>query len=356
MSAPQVYTEEIFDGSIYFFYAFDVGDDIDFEQVRTAPGLSTSKANLSKYFKNYHRPLQINSSELPNECISVKVHSFGALSLTYRVPFSSTLAHVQARLDHLEDQYNEYALAHAQIVFKKIRGFITKPKFYHTRSSYVTIQVEPVPQIDAVTFKERYGGIIASSVRFEVETLSEFQKNEILDTAIGYYRGDLIVIDTDAAFVYDDEYQEILDFFEFANVQQLELQYFDRVLDQQLNSIYEGKTQGVPFRAYLPFVGTLLKGPVDELSKLKVDISVITERLESSIKIAGEPYFYELYSILVDKLDLKGWRDSIDKKLAIVKDASSVLQKKIDSVREDLLTTLIIILIFIEVLVGLLRL
>ena len=41
--------------------------------------------------------------------------------------------------------------------------------------------------------------------------LSEYQKNEILETAIGYYRGDLIIIDTEAAFVYDDEYEDTLD-------------------------------------------------------------------------------------------------------------------------------------------------
>ena len=86
------------------------------------------------------------------------------------------------------------------------------------------------PTIDIVKLKEEFmGALLHRLLRFETESLSEYQKNEILESAIGYYRGDLIIIDTEAAFIYDDEYEEVLDLFEFANMQQLELQYFDRV-------------------------------------------------------------------------------------------------------------------------------
>ena len=133
------------------------------------------------------------------------------------------------------------------------------------------------------------------------KSLSEYQKNDILATAIGYYRGDLIIIDAYAAFVYDDEYEEFLDIFEFANIQHLEMQYFDKLLDQKLHQAYQSPIKKLTFKSYLPFIGVLKNDPVSELGNLKVDISVITERLESSIKLAGEPYFYELYSLLSDK-------------------------------------------------------
>ena len=180
------------------------------------------------------------------------------------------------------------------------------------------------------------------------------KKMKFLLDAIGYFRGDLIVIDTEAAFIYDDEYQDILDFFEFANIQHLELRYFDRTLEQQLNYIYEGRVRKVPLKAYFPFIGTLSKGPVDDLDKLKVDISVIAERLEGSIKLAGEPYYSELYSLLVEKRELKNLKDAIDKKLEIIKDVLSVLQHKTEAIREDMLTVSIIVLICIELVIGVL--
>jgi uncharacterized Rmd1/YagE family protein len=90
------------------------------------------------------------------------------------------------------------------------------------------------------------------------------------------------------------------------------------------------------------------------LSRLKVDISVITERLENSIKLAGEPYFTELYELLIKKLELREWKASIDRKLNIIRDVQDIYQHQIDSIREDILTVLIIILIFVELIVGVL--
>lgn len=349
--------EHIFEGSLYFFHAFDVGDDINLEKVKSSGQVTLQPLLLSKFFKNYHLPLGI---ELPEKqptstCMSAKIHNFGAISLIYRVQFKDTLQNVRKDLERLDNIYSEQSLIDVESIFKKISPYIAKSHFFHTRSSYVLIQVEPQPELlDAMKVKEIFGGIIASTIRFETETLSEIQKNEILTTAIGYFRGDLVVIDTDATFLYDDEYQDLVDVFEFANIQHLELRYFDRTLDQQLNYIYEGKVRKVPLTAYFPFIGTLSKGPVENLDKLKVDISVIAERLEGGIKLAGEPYISELYSLLMEKRELKNLKDAIDKKLDIIKDVLSVLQHKTEAIREDMLTVSIIVLICIELVIGVL--
>lgn len=349
--------DHIFEGNLYFFHAFDVGDDINLEKVKASGAVNPQPLTLSKFFKNYHLPLAI---ELPDRqptssCMSAKIHNFGAISLIYRIPFKDTLQNVRKDLDTLDNTYAEQSLVDVESIFKRIKPYIAKPNFFHTRSSYVLIQVDPQTELlDAMKLKDIFGGIIASTIRFETETLSEIQKNEVLATAIGYFRGDLVVIDTDATFLYDDEYQDLIDVFEFANIQHLELRYFDRILDLQLNYIYEGKVRKVPLTAYFPFIGTLSKGPVENLDKLKVDISVIAERLEGGIKVAGEPYISELYSILVEKRELKNLKDSIDKKLAIIKDVLSILQHKTEAIREDMLTVSIIVLICIELVIGIL--
>jgi hypothetical protein len=346
-----------FSGNIYIFQAFDVGDDINFEQVRSSNVLTLEPSMPQKYFKNYHIPLTTSLPEQPTpHCISIKIHNFGAISLTYKIPFRSTLAQVRTDLEALDNRFEEQSIKDVHSVFKRIKPFIKKPNFFSTRSSYVVIQVDPQDIFnDMVDFTKQHGSMIASMLRFETESLSEAQRDEILESAIGYYRGDLIVIDASAAFVYDSEYHETLDFFEFANIQHLELQYFDRVLDQQLNAIYEEKVRKLSVKAYIPFIGTLSQSPVDELGKLRADISVITERLESSIKLVSEPYFSELYTILQDKLDLKNSQGAIEKKLSIVQDIQTVFQHKVAAAREDLLSVLIAILIMIELVVALLK-
>ena len=167
---------------------------------------------------------------------------------------------------------------------------------------------------------------------------------------------DAVIVDTDVTFIYDDDYNDLLAFIEFANLQQLELQYFDRLLDNKLNMIYEtGGAPHISLLAYFPFIDNVSRDPVATLGKLKVDISVITERLEGSIKIAGDPYYSEFYDQLMKKLDLESWQQSIERKLEIIKDVLLVYQHKTDVIRENILEVLIVILIFIELIIGILH-
>jgi len=344
-------------GNIFVYYAYDVGDDIDLAKVETSQEILTRPLNLPKYFKGYHVPLSIDlpHPHTSSKCISTKIHNFGVISLAYQIPFTDTLSNLRSTLVDIDQEFQEQSMEDAQSVYRKIKRYTKQPRFFHVRSSYVVIQVDQDPQkITATQLQERYGSIICSLLRFETETLSETQKNAILQSAIGYYRGDLIIIDTDSAFVYDDEYEEILDLFEFANIQKLELQYYDQVLDRQLNMVYQREMKGLPIKAYLPFVGTWMRDPVSDLGMLKVEISSIIERLESAIKAAGDVYITETYDVLVNTLDLKKWKDSINNKLSIIKDIHLVYQNKIDIIREDLLSVLIIVLIFIELVVGIL--
>lgn len=346
----------VFSGNIFIFYCFDIAEGIDLEGIKEKQLLIRTNSTLPKYFKNYHIPLSV---ELPHphsssKCKSAKLYEFGVVSLIYSIPFKENLEDLRQELNNIENQYREQSVLDAGAIFRKIKSEIKQPKFFHLRNSYFIIQIYPESNIDINQIKEDHGGVIASMLRFEVETLSEYQKSEILNSAIGYFRGDLIIIDDYAAFIYDDEYKEYLDIFEFANVEQLELQYFDKLLDQQLNAVYKGQIRKVNIKSYLPLLELSKSNPVEDLGNLKVDISVITERLESSIKLSGEAYFSEIYSLIVDKLDIKNWRESINRKLDIIKNVSTIYQNKIDAAREELISLLIIILIFIELIIGIL--
>jgi len=348
----------IFTGNIFIFYSFDVGDEINLEKTENLESILTRPLQLAKYFKTYHTPLSI---DLPHphsssKCIATKLHSFGAISLLYQIPFEDTLENLKQQLAELDTEFQEQSVTDAHVVFKNIKKHIRHPRFFHLRTSYVIVQVDQ--QLTLITpqiLKDQYGGTICSLLRFETEILSEYQKNEIIADARGYFRGDLIIVDTHATFMYDDEYEETIDLFEFVNLQQLELQYYDRLLDQQLYAVYHMESIKVPMISYLPFVNAWVRDPVRELGKMKVDISAIIERLESSIKLAGEPSISQIYSLLSDKMQLPNWKTSINNKLEIITDIHMIYQHNTERIREDILTTLIIILILIELLVGILK-
>ncbi|HVX01483.1 MAG TPA: hypothetical protein VHA52_13760, partial [Candidatus Babeliaceae bacterium] len=165
-----------FSGNIFIFYAFDVGDDINLERVKESSLITRRPSSTSKYFKNYHIPLTI---ELPHphtssHCIDAKLHNFGVITLRYQIPFSSTLDELRRQIIAVDEEYHEQSINDAASIFKRIKLAIKQPRFFHLRKSYVLIQVNPLENgIDVVTLKSHYGNIIASTLRFETETLSE---------------------------------------------------------------------------------------------------------------------------------------------------------------------------------------
>jgi len=353
----QLAQPHVFSGHIYIFFAFDIGEDINFEAVKKSKDCKVTPTNLPKFFKNYHTPLSINipNKEKSTHCIDTKIHQFGAISITYKVPVSNTFQGLKSDLIAIDEEYHPRSLSDARVIYEQIKPQISKPNFFHLRSYYTIIQIEHDEKFNGSQIKEYFSNEITALLRFETQTLSKYQKDEILHSSVGYFKKDLVIIDTEAAFMYDPQYIEIFDFFEFGNIQQLELQYFDKLLDKQMTAIYEDKIRSMPLLAYLPFIGSRYFDPVGELTKLKVDISVITERLENSIKLVGETYFSEIYDKIVSSLDLKSWKISIEKKFEIIKDVQSDYQNKIDTTREDILTTLIIILIMIELIVAIIK-
>jgi hypothetical protein len=353
---PEQSDEHIFSGTIYLIYAFDMGDDINLEAVARSPHTHTISRDWPKYLKSYHKPLSIElpSSAQGNKAMYANLHHYGAVSVVYQIPFKGTLDSLRNKLNDLDAQYQEQSIQDAHKLYHKIKKHIAQPNFFHQKNSYLVMAIDPQTEVPAKKLREEYGSLIASTLRFEKTNISQFQVEDILESATGYYRNDLVIIDTEAAFAYDHQADELLDFFELAITQQLELRYFDNLLNSKLDEVYNRTIKKPSFRNCLPFIGTMYD-PIGELSQLKVDISVITERLGSAIKTVGEVYYSEIYDLLSEKLELNVLRSSVEKKLAIVRDVRTIYQTKVNSIREDLLSVLIIILIFIELLVALFK-
>lgn len=355
-----------FSGNILLFYAFDIGDDIDLQEIKQKRLLFTHEAPRSAYFKNYHIPLSFNMGEgIPAsqsekariDCLSGKIHHFGVISFCYKIPYVSTFEDLKSKLIAIERMYDKKSEEDARAIFKVIASAIKKPCFFNLKNSYFAVQVNPLKDkvFSPEEFKELYGSKIASLLRLETENLSDYQVDDILASVTGYYGQDLIIIDSEASFVYDNEYFEPMEFFELTTIQKLELQYFDHLLDKKLNFFYSEHSYKIPLVAYIPLLGGRAELPVYSLAKLRVDISVVTERLENSIKLAGEAYYENLYAMLVEQFSLPAWKDSIHRKLDIIQDLYTVHQDNLDTIRNEVLTVVIIILIALELFMVFIR-
>lgn len=344
---------EIFSGHIILLYAYDIGEDVNFEIIRRKSLVTERLVPLSPYFKHYNVPLSYtfaleSGPEYSNNCISSKIYRFGVLALQYRIPFQESFEGLKKNLIDIHETYAKRSEQAARITFEKILGAVEKPHFYHLKNSYMIIQVNPTTSgITSSQFRERYGTTIASLLRLETTALSEYQRREILASTTGYSRDDFTILDCKASFIYDNDYAEVLEFFESANIQQMQLQYFDRLLNENLEYFYL-RPYNIPLKAYIPLLGGRFDTPISQLARLRVDISVITERLESSIHMAGDAYYSNFYSMLIDKLSIEAWKESINKKLKIIHDLYMVYQHRLEILHEEILTIVIILLIALE--------
>jgi hypothetical protein len=344
-------------GNFLLFYAFDVGDEINLKAIQSSNSLPAFVLPLSPGFKNYHIPLSIQlsdcdpsgASRFRTDCISAKIHSFGVLSLCYKIPFVANFEELKSKFIEISGVYSDRAQADAALLFNAVAPFVTKKHFFNMREQYSAVQMTPLDTLTPEMFKETFGSKIASLLRYEKESLSDYQQEAVLASSSAYYGQDMVIIDGEAAFIYDDEYYEVLEFLEFANIQRLELKSFDRVLDFQLNKFYSGdNSYDISWKSYIPMIKGKEDLLVEELARLRVDISVIVDRLEVSIKMSGDPYHEEIYSMLVEKLLVPQWLESVNKKLSIVQDLYTIYRDQLASIRGELLTLVIIILVGIE--------
>ena len=356
MNVEQLQQTTKFNGNLLVFYAFDFGDEVDLEKIKQKNILQIKTPILSAYFKNYHKPLFFTLDENDSVCISAKLHHFGVVSFCYKIPFQNSFDELKRKVIDVKDEFDVKSKADAKKVFDKILPYIKKSRFYNLDNFYYAVQFDTLNnQVTPEAFKDIYGSKIASLLRLETLRLSEYQEGEILSSTTGYSGQDMVIIDSEASFIYDNEYFDYLEFFEFACIQQLELQSFDRLLDEKLTFFYTQPTYKMSWKAYVPLIGERLKYPVSQLSTLKVDISVITERLENSIKMVGDAYYTRFYSMLTEQLSLKEWRDSINRKLDIIKDIYNFYQDRLDVIHEGILELIVIILIATEIVLAIIR-
>lgn len=362
----------ILDGNILLFHAFNIGESIDVPLVKSRKLVATNASVAFPHFKNYHVPLFIqlpsrNKSSVPSiekekfiprtDCLYSRIHDFGVISFCYKIPFQASIDTLKIKIIDIVGDYRKICEKDASFVFEKIISATKKPNFYNLKSEYYAIQVNSLPEkLDPEEFKEQFSSHITSMLRLETENLSDYQEEEILNSVTGYYGKDMIIIDSEGAFIFDDEYYEAIEFFELANIQKLSLQSFDQTLDQELNYLYKNEKYKISFISYVPLIGTSLDFLLARLVKLRLDVSVISERLSNSIKMVGDAYYAKLYAMLVAKLRLGEWKSSIDEKMAIINELYIIHKGRMDTIRMEMLEIFIIILFSAEIILAVLTL
>jgi hypothetical protein len=287
--------------------------------------------------------------------VVVRAHDFGAITVMLRVPLSGPLEGLGPLTAEL---VRTKSLEHvAREILRELLPVaapaITKVGFTEFVEDFYVIHVDrfDVPVTPSV-LREEYRAPIALALRCEKASLAAGEAEEVFETAISYHPNDLVVTDWNGAFLYVADATQLLDVLEFLNVQLVELRFFDQRLDARLSDLFQ-----TVYRR--PRLATLMRNPfgraLEEVSELKVETTLIAERVGNALKFIEDLYLAKVYTITAERLHLDAWHSSVASKLKVVHEIFDILNSRAAVYRAEALETTIIILIAVEIVLSLLR-
>ncbi|HVU64334.1 MAG TPA: hypothetical protein VHC70_10180 [Phycisphaerales bacterium] len=372
--------------SVYVLVAFDVGQgiDLDVAERRLSAGAQRQGLGVGKRTPAYldYRPLPVRVSGRAGQVevrgaqgtggnasapqwktegtFDAVIYDFGAVSVTQRIAFEGTLEELLLLSDVLYEHVPalEEARRVLETVMGAIREAVLRPRVADVEECYVVFQLEDPRVAELVRHRNaETDGLIAGILRSERKRLSEEEIADALASRISYGERDAALIDWNAAIIVDPGEalpgapgagrggEDVRFVLEYANVELLEM----RVLDDRLDQILDESYRLVAERR------TRLTGGwrgMNRIARLQMDSALLYEGVNNAIKLVGDQYLARVYRLAAKRFHLPERDSTIERKLSTLESIYSKLQDRRSAVRLEVLEWIVIVLIFVEVVMG----
>lgn len=362
----------LLDAEILCTRIFDVADTIALEKCRelindTEIRRLSLRREGSEYIQLSDPPLLIELG--PRQLVvagaergvklDASIYSHGAISITVRVPVErgTTVEALTPTADELYDSKPLEALALEEV--EKLRKLLAPglddAHLWDQNEGYTVIFARDLsledggrkPTADEVLKTPGLARLLLG----EKDVLSASEEREVLDHHYSYTPNDLAIIEWNAAFLYEPTGSEdIVELLEMGNAQLLELRYYDDVLDQELQRIYD-VVGAQP--------GSLLRSPYKRALRNQmqtlIELSEFLERVENSLKIVGDVYLARVYEAGLAQLRIARWTEQVTRKHRLLVQTYQLLKGETDTGRALWLETLVVLLILFEIVMALVR-
>ena len=185
----------------------------------------------------------------------------------------------------------------------------------------------------------------------EHRPLSPAARNDLMRRQFSYYEDDLVVLTWDRAFIYEPRGDsDVADVLEVANVQLLEMRYYDELLDDELprmNDLVETARGGMNVLASRRYAGLARK-----LYTLVADVTELTEKVDNALQVTEDVYLARVYAAALDLFRVGLVNAAVNRKLAIIRETYTALYDEASSARTELKEAAILLLIFVELIVA----
>ena len=358
-----VHAEGPLRGSVLVLIQFDVCEEIRLDVLRNIFGARTAEASFKKApaYVRYQRPpveetldpLVLDSGErLAGE---IKYYDYGVVSLEFSLPFSGgwdTLVELSCRWTS-DTNFEKLALRIVKQKLERAAPALIKPYASKEQSSdflqedyfiFHVREIDGAPTAEDLLATQR--NAIAQIVRGETATLSEGERQEILQSRISYYPSDLAVIGWNAAFIYDTAAgaETAIQLLQYANSQLLEFRHYDEFLTVELENVYD----------FLETGGTGLwsrwrtANAAAKLHTVLLDVNELTERADNAIKFLSDMFSARLYKLCAQKVGVPDYKDLVKEKLQTAEDLYRFMVEQFNQSRAFVLELMVVVILIIE--------
>lgn len=360
MSTPIQPTLELKKGICYALYVYDVGLAIDLEKCRKvlsgsgAGGEVRHSSRTLKYFDYKPAPLRLMQQTVPSAVANYRTdpdvelvfYDFGAIAVNYTIPFQGTLEDVRALSVELNGSTLLQSDSRKRVMdlLKRTKSGISKPHEPDLVEDYAMFHVQewattlPVAELPA-----HFAHDLAQVLRAEKQLLSEQEVADAVACLISFAKDDIILIDWNAALIFDQDAYDALAVLEFANVELLEMRFLDRELDDSLDRTYEVLSRRAPLKMWNS------SSDLRSVAQMQVDGAIVFERVSNALKLMSDQYLARVYRLASQRFHLTEWNNSILRKLDTIESLYDKMNDRNASLRLEMLEWIVILLIAFEV-------
>lgn len=354
--------------SVLCYRMFDIANEIHFEQLQSILVEGTQRMRFtregSQYIQLPNPPIGL---ELPPQTLKLKgqelqveakarLFDHGAASVVLRVPLQSgmTLEQLVVLADELYDSAAVEKLAAELVegIRRQVSVALEGSHLWGQSESYTIVFAEQIagnPTGQEVLEQADLARLLLGEVN--VRALSARQKRDVTQAQFSYSEDDLVVVDWNAAFVYEPSgSMDVPDILEVCNAQLLELRYYDDVLDGHIRSTYDA-LKG-PRRRWPAIISSPYRTLLHRLQVTLLEMDEFTERVDNSLKIIGDFYLAKVYEAAVGRLRIPSWQAAVTRKQQMLGNVYQLLKGEVDTARSLALEFFVVGLIGLELLLA----
>jgi hypothetical protein len=346
-------------GSVVFLTLYDICEEVCLSEIRDIlhiqpPGREPSFKHPAPEYVRFEQPPVVETLDeftlASGERLRgrIKYYDYGVAVVELVLPFEGgwpQLIDLSSRhASGFEIERQAFQIAKQSVAC--VARALSKPNENWLSEDYFIFHVTEIEgNPTAAEVSLHHQGEIAQIVRGENSPVSDAERIEILQSAMSYYPGDLVVIGWNGAFLYDTAAggQTTIQLLEYANSQLLEFRYYDEVLTRRLRQVYKSLDQETGLRARWRMARAAAR-----LYTLLLDVTELTERTDNAIKFLSDMFSARLYRLAAAKVGVPDYRELVERKLRTADGLYRFMVDQFNQGRAFALELLVVVILIVE--------